>query len=302
MPVLDRSDTVGLALPYRPPLDWDALLAFLGARATPAVECVDKNGYARTMRIDGHAGIVRVTQPPRIDSERNQRLPAVLHLAVSTSLDPVIAQVNARVRQLFDLDADSTSIESHLSAGGFAPLRRLRRGLRVPGTVDGFELAVRAILGQQVSVKGATTLMSRLTAAFGESLDCGDPHLWRLSATAERVADASVSSIKAIGLPTARAATIHSVAREVASGALRIDSDANVGPVTQQLLDITGIGPWTTEYIAMRAMHWPDAFPASDLGLRRNAGNLTTAALLRVAERWRPWRAYAAMQLWMANT
>jgi AraC family transcriptional regulator of adaptative response / DNA-3-methyladenine glycosylase II len=202
---------------------------------------------------------------------------------------------------LFDLDAEPAKIESHLSSAGFAPIRDMRRGLRVPGAFDGFELAVLAILGWQVSVKGATTLMARLTRVFGDTLDDDTSPLNRLAVTAERIADAGASQIRAIGLPAPRANTIHLLARQVADGTIGIGPDADVRAVTRLLTEIPGIGPWTAEYIAMRAMHWPDAFPAADLALRRNAGKLTSAQLLKAAERWRPWRAYAAMQLWMRD-
>src|SRR5262249_37782487 len=150
------------------------------------------------------------------------------------------------------------------------PVQALRPGLRVPGAFDAFELAVRAILGQQVTVKGATTLMGRLTETFGETVDLGDPALTRLAVTAERLAGASPSRIKSIGLPASRAETLSLLARRIADGGLRIDAHADVKAVTRQLVEIPGVGAWTAEYIAMRALHWPDAFPESDLVLRRN--------------------------------
>jgi AraC family transcriptional regulator of adaptative response / DNA-3-methyladenine glycosylase II len=199
------------------------------------------------------------------------------------------------VRHLFDLDAEPDRIDSHLSSA-FGP--KMRRGVRVPGAFDGFELAVRAILGQQVSVRGATTLMARLVASLGSKLDGHEP-LGLVAPTAERVAAAKVGEIQAIGLPSSRAATIHGLATAVASGALSISLDADVRDMMRQMLELPGIGPWTAEYVAMRVAHWPDAFPSSDLVLRRNAGNLSAAALERASEKWRPWRAYAAMHLWM---
>jgi AraC family transcriptional regulator of adaptative response / DNA-3-methyladenine glycosylase II len=285
-----EAEIATLALSYRPPIDWDALLGFLAARATPGVETVTNGSYARTVRAGEHVGIIR--------ARRDDSTP-VIHLDVSDALLPSLAHISARVRQLFDLDADPKTIESHLAVSGFAPLRALRRGLRVPGAFDGFELAIRAILGQQVSVKGATTLMARLTAAFGEAVDVGDPSLTRTAVAADRLADASIASIRAIGLTEARAATVHALARRVASGELSLEPHVDVDAVMRQLLDVPGIGPWTAEYIAMRALHWPDAFPSGDLVLRRRAGDLTAPRLLKAAEPWRPWRAYAAMQLWM---
>ena len=285
----ERAGSVTLTLSYRPPLAWDAMLRFLGARAAPAAEYVDEQSYARTLRIDGHTGVIRVSHHPSL---------AALRLEVGASLLPVLLAVTARVRRLFDLDAEPESIAAHLSTNGLGPIRGEERGIRVPGAADSTELAIRAILGQQVNVKGATTLMSRLTETFGDPARTDHPMLTRLAATAERLAESVPATIARIGLPLARATTIHLLAREVASGRLRIVPDADTRSLARQLLELPGIGPWTSEYILMRAVHWPDAFPASDLVMRRTAGNLTSAQLLRAAERWRPWRAYAAMHLW----
>ena len=294
-----RADSVRLSIAYRPPLAWDALLAFLAARAAPSVEFVGQGIYARTLQIDGHAGVIRAMRPDAAKPRRGKTtaLP-VLQLEVSESLLPVMLAVTARVRRLFDLDAEPERIATHLSSAGLGPLRGESRGIRVPGAIDTFELAMRAILGQQVSVKGASTLMSRLTDTFGEPVRTDHRMLTRLAATAERIAEATPSAIAAIGLPRSRAASIHTFARQVAGGELCIVPEADIGSLTRQLLELPGIGPWTTEYILMRAVHWPDAFPASDLVLRRAAGDLTPAKLMREAERWRPWRAYAAMHLW----
>ena len=208
--------------------------------------------------------------------------------------------LSARVRQLFDLDCEPAAIEMHLRTTGFDALDSGHNGLRVPGAFDGFELVLRAILGQQVTVKGATTLSARLTSAFGETVDTGVPGLTRLTPTADRIAQASVASIRDIGLPVARASTIHRLARAVADGSLRIAADADVRNVISQLTSLPGIGPWTAEYVAMRALHWPDAFPAGDLALRKAMGGVTEGRLRKLAEPWRPWRSYAAMHLWMS--
>ena len=289
-----RSDLVVLALGYRPPLDFDAMLSFLAARAAPCTEHVADGTYSRSLRIGEHLGVVSVSRP-RGDARAARH--SVLHLSVSCSLLPVLLEVVAGVRRLFDLDAEPESIASHLADTGFH-IAEGARGLRVPGAMDSFELAVRAILGQQVSVKGASTLMTRFTELFGDPVSTDNPALTRLPATPDRVAEASIARIAAIGLPQARANTIHALARAVASGSLRIGPEADVGVLTRDLLAIPGIGPWTAEYVLMRAVHWPDAFPASDLVLRRAAGGLSAAQLIRCAERWRPWRAYAAMHLW----
>jgi AraC family transcriptional regulator of adaptative response / DNA-3-methyladenine glycosylase II len=284
----DESDAIHLMLAYRPPIDLAALLAFLGARATPGVEAVTDSTYARTVRVGRYTGAIRVTVETR---------PGALRLAIGAALLPALVELRAGVRHLFDLDAEPVTIATHLAAAEL-PVAKIRRGLRVPGAFDGFELAIRAILGQQVTVKGATTLMARLSDEFAERVDTGDAALTRLAVSADRLADAGPARIKAIGLPAARAQTLHALARRVADGALRFEGDADVGEVVRELQEIPGIGAWTAEYVAMRALHWPDAFPSSDLVLRRRAGNLTEAQLRRAAERWRPWRAYAAMQLW----
>lgn len=283
---------VSLTLSYRPPFAWRPMLHFLAARATPGVESVETDRYLRTIAIGEHRGWVAVG---------GTRSGEALSVDVSVSLVPVLMAVLARLRHLFDLDANPSDIDDHLSKEGLAPLVRRARGLRVPGSVDGFELAVRAILGQQVSVRGATTLAGRFAAAFGAGLPADMP-LPRLAPTAERVADATVEEIATIGLPRARAASIHALARAVADGDLHLTAGANARDTMRCLTSLPGIGAWTAQYIAMRALRWPDAFPASDLTLRRAAGMPTPATLERAAARWSPWRAYAAMHLWSTLT
>jgi AraC family transcriptional regulator, regulatory protein of adaptative response / DNA-3-methyladenine glycosylase II len=291
-----QAEVETLTLAYTPPIDWDALLAFLAARANPGVELVTDGTYVRTVRAGDHVGTMRVR---RAASDDSADAPPIVRVELSSALAPSQTEISARVRQLFDLDADPAAIEAHLAASEFATSRPLRHGLRVPGAFDGFELALRAILGQQVSVKGATTLMGRLTEAFGEVAEFGNASLTRFAVSAERLAGARVPSIRAIGLTEARAATIQALSRRVATGELHLEPGGDVDTTRRQLLDVPGIGPWTAEYIAMRALHCPDAFPHGDLVLRRRAGNLTAARLLKAADAWRPWRAYAAMQLWM---
>jgi AraC family transcriptional regulator of adaptative response / DNA-3-methyladenine glycosylase II len=199
---------------------------------------------------------------------------------------------------LFDLDAEPEAIARVFSRDPrLAPSVRARPGLRVPGAIDGFELAVRAVLGQQVSVRAATTLAGRLTAAFGEPAP-PDPHdggrLDRLPVTADRLAAVSPDDVAAVGMPLSRARTVVELARAAAGGTLDLRPGADPDATITRLIELPGIGPWTAQYIAMRALHWPDAFPATDLVIRRVLGN--DAA--RASERWRPWRAYAAMHLW----
>jgi len=164
--------------------------------------------------------------------------------------------------------------------------------------MDGFEIALRAVLGQQVSVKGATTLAGRFAEQFGERLATPDPRLRFSTPLAMRVAAASVEQLRALGVTGARAKSIHALASAVASGALRIEPGVDVARTVAQLVALPGIGNWTAQYVAMRALRWPDGFPASDLWLRRAVGGLTAARLEKESARWQPWRAYAAMHLW----
>ncbi len=284
-------DGVTVSLSYRAPLAWDKMLRFLSARAVPLVEHIEGDVYMRTLSIDGVSGVVRCHPERRQGS-------AALSLHVSASLLPALLTVIARVRALFDLDAEPDKIVKHLSAAGIGPIRSEARGLRVPGAADSFELAIRAILGQQVSVKGASTLMTRLTQRYAEPMDSGHAALTHLAITADVLANEMPTRIATIGIPLARATTIHAVATLVASDELRLHPDADVSGLRRQLVEIPGIGPWTAEYMLMRAVHWPDAFPASDLVLRRATGGLTAARLTKMADQWRPWRSYAALHLW----
>ena len=281
-----------LRLPYRPPLDFPALLAFFAPRATPGVEAVNADSYRRTLTLDGARGSVEI----RAESDA-RRLVARVRLDRPA---PLIG-LSERLRRIFDLGADPAEIAADLQRDRrLASRLRRQPGVRVPGAWDGFELAVRAILGQQVSVAGATTLAGRLVAAYGEPApDCGDPELGLLFPTAEALTDADPARL---GVPRTRGAAIAAVARSVAGGELRLDGSANLEDSLAQLQELPGIGPWTAQLIAMRALGEPDALPAGDLGLRRSlgrAGKLASAAEVEArAEAWRPWRAYGAMLFW----
>jgi AraC family transcriptional regulator of adaptative response / DNA-3-methyladenine glycosylase II len=266
-----------------PPLDWNLMLRYLAPRCTPGVENASGSSYSRTLRHGRARGWVSVS--PNLEVE------------VSSSLSGHYDAVLTKLGRLFDVETDVRGINRALSADPLlAPLVKRHPGLRVAGAVDRFELALRAVLGQQVSVAAASTFSGRLAALLGEPLTGAPAGLTLLSVTAERAADARPSTIAGIGLTRARAATAVALARAVVDGLLADDSD----PESQiaALKEVHGIGDWTASYIAMRALHWPDAFPHGDLGLRKAAGNLTARELLAVAERWRPYRAYAAMHLW----
>ncbi|MGV3707369.1 MAG: DNA-3-methyladenine glycosylase 2 family protein [Gemmatimonas sp.] len=294
-----ESDTITLTLGYRPPLAWNLLLQFLAGRATPGVEYVEGDVYARTVRMGDVVGSVRV-QPAETERKSAVKLSErrSLKVELSSSLSPVLMPLLARLRAMFDLDADPAVIETALAAAGLEEQVRARPGLRVPGAIDGFELALRAVLGQQVSVKGATTLAGRFAERFGVPVATPDARLTRSGADAAAIAATSIDDLRALGVTGARATSIHALANAVVSGGLRIEPGADPSKTIALLTALPGIGDWTAQYIAMRALRWPDGFPASDLWLRRAAGDMTAAKLEKHSARWQPWRAYAAMHLW----
>jgi AraC family transcriptional regulator of adaptative response / DNA-3-methyladenine glycosylase II len=284
-------------LAFRPPLEWRAMLAYLAARATPGVEAVtpDNGGrYWRAVRLGGYRGW--------IVAQRARRGHA-LEVEVSPGLTPVIDRLLARLRKCFDLDASPQVIASHLSADPvLAPLVATRPGLRVARTVDGFELAVRAVLGQQVSVRGASTLAGRVAVVLAEPLPDAPAPLTALPVTAERMASASTRQLMDAGLMRARAECLVALGRATADGALpELSAESPVSDPSgfiERFTSLPGIGAWTAEYVAMRALGWPDAFPDGDLGLRKATGEAVGTRLRAMAERWRPWRSYAAQHLW----
>ena len=293
--VLPTTETIALRLAYRPPFAWQHLLDFLAMRATAGVEAVSGNAYYRSVEIEGHQGWLKVEHLAGKNS---------LLVTLPTTLTPVLMNVLARLRHLFDLDANPLVIAEQLSSDPrLAPLIAGNPGLRVPGAWDGFELAVRAVLGQQVSVRGASTLAARLAQTFGEPSATPHEAILCFSPGAKTLAAATPEKIAAIGLPLKRAATLHALARAVAAGELRLHAGADAEATMEKLKAIPGIGDWTAQYIVMRALRWPDAFPAGDLGLRKALGAdgpMGEAQLLQLAEKWRPWRAYAAVYLWSA--
>jgi AraC family transcriptional regulator of adaptative response / DNA-3-methyladenine glycosylase II len=265
-----------------PLLDWNLMLRYLAPRCTPGVEAVSGITYSRTLQVGRSRGWLTVHART---------------VELSPSLQGQRDAVRERVNRLLDAETDVRRINGALSADPLlAPLVQRHPGLRVAGAMDRFELALRAVLGQQVSVAAASTFSGRLAALLGDALEGAPESLSRLSVTAEQVADAGPTTIARIGLTRARAATAVALAKAVHDGLLADDSD----PESQMaaLKEVPGIGDWTASYIAMRALRWPDAFPHGDLGLRKAAGDLTARELLAVAERWRPYRAYAAMHLW----
>ena len=285
---------LSLRLPFRAPLDWSALLRFLSPRATPGVEQIDGEAYRRTIRLGDGLGTLEV-RPIAGASQ--------LQLRVWLPDFDGVHQIVSSARRLFDLDADPRPIAAQLARDPRLAASLARRpGLRVPGAWDPFEVAVRIVLGQQVTVRGATTLAGRLAARFGEPLGAaGRPGLSHLFPRPEALAEAD---LRVIGLPLTRAAALRALARAVADGALDLDAARGPFELAARLCEIPGIGEWTAQMVAMRAGGEPDAFPASDLGLRRalavGSGPLAASEVERRSEAWRPWRAYAAMHLWMA--
>lgn len=287
---LAATGTSTLQLGYRPPYDWEATLKFLGARVIRDVEWVTADSYARTVRLGKHSGWIRVTHTP----EKRTLLVEFTH-----TLTPVLPALLGRLRNLFDLAARPDLIAAHLEKDQhLRPSVRRNPGLRVPGAFDGFEMAVRAVLGQQVTVKAATTMAGRFAAAFGERTETPFPELTRLSPLAERVARAQPSDIARLGIIRVRAGSIIALARNVRSGALKLDAGTSPESDIEQLMALPGIGPWTAHYIAMRACRWPDAFPKEDIVIRNNLGGVSARQAEALSQPWRPWRSYAVMHLW----
>lgn len=284
-----------LRLGYRPPFAWGALLDYLGGRAIPAVELVADGTYRRSFMLDGTPGLLEVCDIPGKN---------MLCVRIISRTALPIRQIVARVRRMFDLDADPQEIASQLGRDPTMAARLARQpGLRIPGGFDGFELGVRAIVGQQVSVKGATTLAGRLAARAGEAVDPAlppDTGGWPtiLFPTPDALADTDLNGLGLIG---ARAATLRRFAAAVRDGVVTLTPMASLDATIEALVQLDGIGPWTAHYMALRAFGEPDAFPAGDLGLQKAAGGgdrLTQKTLEQRAEEWRPWRGYAALYLW----
>ena len=288
--VMDAADTFTLQLTYRPPFDWASLLAFLGTRAMTGVERVTDDAYARTVQLGEHRGWIRV---------RHQPARRALEVELTHSLTPALPALLGRLRHVFDLSARPDVIAAHLARDPLLAGAVARNpGLRVPGAFDGFELAVRAILGQQITVRAATTLAGRFVTALGEPIATPHAELSRLCPTPARIASATVDEIASLGIIQTRARSIIALAREIASGRLMLEAGAQPEAAIAQLMTVPGIGAWTAHYIAMRALRWPDAFPREDVAMRKNLGGVTAARAEELSQAWRPWRSYATLHLW----
>ncbi len=291
------SAEIALSLPYALPYDWPAMLAFLAARAIPGVEHVADGHYFRSIEIEGEQGWIEVARQQRGDALR-----AVIRFPSVKALPGIVA----RIRRVFDLSADIAAITAHLACDArLKPLIAARPGLRVPGAWDGFELAVRAVLGQQITVGAARGLAGKLVERHGRRFaPAGAPAaLTHVFPRPRALAGADIASL---GMPRARAAALAALAATVAGDPGLFGPSADLEAAIARLRALDGVGEWTAQYIAMRALREPDAFPAADIGLLRALADErgkrpSAAALLLRAEAWRPWRAYAAIHLWAAD-
>jgi AraC family transcriptional regulator of adaptative response / DNA-3-methyladenine glycosylase II len=278
-----------LRLPYRPPLDWPALFGWLRARTLAGISEASGDTYRRTLRLPRGAGIATLA-------------PVNGHIACTLQLESM-ADLTSAVRQcrrLLDLDADPLSVTEVLGRDRhLATIVSRRPGLRAPGAVDGVELAMQAVLGQQVSLAAARTLATRLVTAHGDVIKIADPSLTHVFPSADRLVDADLSQL---GLPGSRQKTVRTLAKALATSNITLDPGADRTEVHRKLLELPGIGEWTAGYIVMRALGDPDTFLGGDLGIRRATERLGLGANPRVinehASAWSPWRTYATHQLW----
>jgi AraC family transcriptional regulator of adaptative response / DNA-3-methyladenine glycosylase II len=286
------ADTLNFELTYRPPYDWPAMSTFLAARALAGIEAIAGASYRRTVRVAAadkeYLGWIEIGLSPN--------KPA-LRVAVSASLARVLPPVLGRIKALMDLSCNPAEVGKALGK-----LAERRPGIRVPGAFDGFEIAVRAIIGQQVTVAAARTVAGRFAASLGDPVDTPFDGLTTVFPTAARVADTPVALIARLGMPGMRARTVVALARSVANGDLLLMPNIDIETTLERLRALPGVGEWTAQYIAMRVLAWPDAFLHTDHGVMRALGEKHVRRVLEAAEIWRPWRAYAVMHLWNSLT
>jgi len=281
-----------LTLSYRPPFDWQSMLGFFELRAIPGVEFVAHGVYHRTIRTNETTGVISMAHQPRDNA-------LLLNVALSDSRD--LMPIVEKVRRMFDLDANMTAIHEVLAVDGALEKLVLKQpGLRLPGAWDPFEAAIRAVVGQQISVKGARAVIGRIVAKAGPLFESVDrPELTHLFPTAHEL---NACDLGMVGMPETRVRTVRALAEAVDQGRFSFVVKGSLSDFIEQLTRIPGIGDWTAQYIAMRAIGEPDAFPAADLGiikaLQHGDKRLTPKQIRHRAEAWRPWRAYAAMYLW----
>ena len=291
-PTLLRNHREGSSLPgelkcdltYLPPFAWKILLDYLGQWSARGVEVVQDESYLRTVQVEKYTGWLRVRQNP------NQ---PTLNVEISSGLAAVFKTIQARIKRLFDLVANPRIISSALGE-----LASGNPGLRIPGSFDGFEIAVHAVLSQQVSVPSARALLARLVEAFGEVIATPHQGLNRIFPSPLSLAQATDNDLIRLGIYRQKARAIRCLSQAVVMGDITLGPGVQMDDEIQKLVSLPGIGQWTAQYIAMRVFSWPDAFPHTDLGLRKSLNVPNSSSVLRLAEAWRPWRAYAAMHLW----
>lgn len=289
------NESVTVKLGYRPPYAWGRLLAFLASRAIPGVETVDGGVYRRTAALRGKDGVRRgwiaVTDVPR---------ESVLAVTLSSTLLPVLPKVLSRVRHLFDCGCHPMEVADRLAALNMMSSGLFEPGTRLPGCFDPFEMAVRAVLGQQITVKAARTLAMRFASAFGEPLATPFPGLTHVFPAPETIAalEPVEDKLGPLGVTGARARSIFALANALAKGELSLAQRADPEDAMRGLRSLPGFGPWTVHYVAMRALAWPDAFPHTDLGILKALPGMNAKEILQLSEAWRPWRSYAAIALW----
>lgn len=282
------ADQFVFELAYRPPLDWEAMLEFFADRCITGVDEVLDGAYRRTLRIEANGAEHRGWIEARL-MERKR----TVRVSVSASLARALPAVLARAKRVFDLACDPAQV-----GAGLGPLAAGHPGLRLPGAFDPFELAVRAVLGQQVTVRAARTLAARFVGAFGESVETPFESLTRIFPSPAIVAPLAYGDIAALGIIATRSKTILALAAGLADGSLSLEPGTDAEAGIRALKQLPGIGDWTAQYMAMRALGWPDAFPHTDYGVMKALGETNPRRVLAMAEAWRPWRAYAVMHLW----
>lgn len=318
-PHLADDAPVRLSLAYRAPFAWDALLAFLREDAVAGIDLVEGRRYGRTIQLEGHSGFVFIENggaAPKAERSRVQALPAALlrrgttqvrgshvDVSISPSLVPVLMPLLARLRQLFDLDAEPTVIDAHLLQGNLGPLVARRPGMRIPGAVDGFDVALRAILRGRI--RGGPSpdadLPARVAEALGEPIATDIASLSRLAPTARRIADAGSARLEALGVPRERANAAIAVARLVVDRKLLLMPGSDAIATRRLLAEIDGISDELAIGIVMRALSWPDLLPIDDHALQSVTGVSSAKELQGLGEQWRPWRSYAALHLWLED-
>lgn len=284
------ASSLSLTLAYRPPYDWKRLLRFFAHRAAEGAECVRGETYARTFAAGKHRGWLTVCPIAQ---------KSALRVTLAETLAPALPVILGKLRRMFDLDARPDQIAAPLRADpALSQLTKRYPGARLPGAMFGFEAAARAIIGQRISVAAATTIAGRFTCKFGERLQTPFAELTCIAPTCQQIADAKPGDIAGLGLTKVRARSLIALAKYWSER--RLDDVGVLDPENfmEEIQEVPGIGPWTANYIAMRALSWPDAFPAGDLVLCRAAGSISPKELESMSQGWRPWRAYAAILLW----